>query len=139
MPVSSTVSERSVDVNQYDDLVTAYLQHAAESISGGKDQPLSDAWVRLDNLVRDEPEAAWPVVLELVRRARQDDVLAYIAAGPLEDLLCRHPHAFIDRVEALGRRDPHFRRALSGVWGFSTMPADVWNRLEVLLKDEDRL
>ena len=75
----------------------------------------------------------------VVDSATRDEVLAYIAAGPLENLLCRHPHAFIDRVEILATRDAHFRRALSGVWGWERMPDDVLARLDVLFGDEPRL
>jgi hypothetical protein len=67
------------------------------------------------------------------------DVLAYLAAGPLEDLLARHPHAFIDRIERLATSDAHFRRAVSGVWGWNSIPSDVRARLDTLLEDEPRL
>jgi hypothetical protein len=66
-------------------------------------------------------------------------MLASVAAGPLEDLLCRHPSAFIDRVETRGKQDAHFRRAVSGVWGWGSMPDDVRKRLDDLLGDEPRL
>ena len=68
-----------------------------------------------------------------------DDILAFVAAEPLENLLVHHPRAFIDRVEALARQDAHFRRALSGVWGFNSMPAEVRKRIDDLLGDEPRL
>jgi len=69
------------------------------------------------------------VICVIITRIADDDILAFVAAGPLEDLLVRHPYAFIDRVEALARQDAHFRRAVS----------DVRTRLDELLGDEPRL
>jgi hypothetical protein len=126
-------------MNKHDRLVSAYLDHAeAVSLHGYKGE-LPPAYEEVEDLVRRDPEAAWPIVRDLVRRAVRDEVLAYIAAGPLEDLLCFHPHAFIDRIEALAGQDAHFRRALSGVWGWERMPADVLSRLEAIFGDEPRL
>ena len=125
--------------SRYEDLVTGYLNHAeAVSLHGYKGD-LPPEWDQVNDLVRTSPEAGWIVVQELVRRATSDEVLAYVAAGPLEDLLCHHPYAFIDRCESLAARDRHFRRALSGVWGWSRMPDDVVARLDALFGDEPRL
>ena len=62
----------------------------------------------------------WTITLELVAAASDDQSLANVAAGPLEDLLKREPQRFIDRVELQTRRDPKFRRCLTGVWGLPT-------------------
>ena len=126
-------------MDQFEELVTAYLDHA-EAISlrrQARDPP--PALDQVDDLTRQNPDAAWAIVQELVRRATRDEVLAYIAAGPLENLLCNHPHAFIDRVEVLAARDAHFRRALSGVWGWERMTDDVLARLDALFGGEPRL
>ena len=100
-------------MHENEHLVIAYLQHA-EAVSLRSSKGDHAVWEEVEDLVRTDPEAAWVVVQELVRRAARDEVLAYIAAGPLENLLCYHPHLFIDRVEALDGQDAHFRRALSG-------------------------
>jgi hypothetical protein len=44
-------------------------------------------------------------------------VLAYIAAGPLEDLLKLHGLHVIARVEQESKTDVRLQLALSGVWG----------------------
>lgn len=54
--------------------------------------------------------------------AKDEDILAHVAAGPFENLLARHPHAFIDHIEDLAQNDAHFRRAVSGVWGWTASP-----------------
>jgi hypothetical protein len=93
----------------------------------------------VDALVRKQPEDAWSTILRLVELAPDDRVLANVGAGPLEDLLCLQPHAFIDRVENQARSDAKFRRCLSGVWGWSSIPDDVQTRMRRTWEGEDPL
>jgi hypothetical protein len=62
------------------------------------------------HLVLDELEQAWPIICEVIRGIRHDaeDLLAYVSAGPLEDVLVYHPYTFIDRIEALARNTSIF-------------------------------
>ncbi len=98
----------------------------------------SHSWAsgELDDIVREEPERAFPLILSLIGASPSDEFLAIVAAGPLENLLCEHGEAFIERVEELARRDPHFRRGLAGVWGSSQMSADLQARLRTAVGDE---
>src|SRR5215469_14053498 len=114
-------------------LIAAYLSHAKTQTRDGTDAEHFDVAEELDSLICDEPERAWPLICEIIRQITDDDILAYVAAGPLEDLLVRHPYAFIDRVEVLARRDAHFRRAISGVWGRNSIPAEICQRLDAPL------
>lgn len=93
----------------------------------------------VDLLVSTEPEKAWSMILRLVELSPEDYVLARVAAGPLESLLGLHSFAFIDRVEAQARKDPKFRRCLSGVWGWSSIPEDVQVRMRRTWEGEDPL
>jgi hypothetical protein len=90
--------------------------------SGGSKatDPRLSASEKVDDLLRRDPEAGWTLTLELIVAAPDDKVLANVAAGPLEDLLKRDPDRFIERVELQARRDPKFRRCLTGVWGLPT-------------------
>jgi Family of unknown function (DUF6869) len=126
-------------VDQHEPLIIAYIDHSEAVSLRREERDLPPALDQLEDLIRDDPETAWSIIQELVRRATRDEVLAYIAAGPLENLLCNHPRAFIDRVEDLAAQDAHFRRALSGVWGWESMPDDVLARLDALFGDEPRL
>jgi hypothetical protein len=123
------------------EIISGYLTHAKTTTRDGADAEDFDASEQLDSLVTNEPERAWLLICEIIRRfsAEDEDLLAYVAAGPLEDLLARHPHAFIDRIERLATSDAHFRRAVSGVWGWNSIPSDVRARLDTLLGDEPRL
>ena len=122
-----------------EELITRYLLHAETFTRNRTDDEHFKAFEEIDNRIWNDPERAWPVIREILRRISADNVLAYVAAGPLEDLLVRHPYAFIDRVEALARKDGHFRRAVSGVWGWNSIPEDVRKRLDDVLGDEPRL
>jgi len=93
----------------------------------------------VDLLVRTEPEKAWSMILRLIELSPDDYVLARVAAGPLEDLLGLHSYAFIDRVETQASEDPKFRRCLSGVWGWSSIPEDVQVRMRRAWEGEDPL
>ena len=96
-------------------LVDDWIDYCA---AGSKaSDPLFAAWERVDELVRRDPESGWSLVLELIAAAADDRILANVAAGPLEDLLSRDPDRFIERIELEARRDPKFRRCLTGVWG----------------------
>jgi hypothetical protein len=82
------------------------------------------AWERVDELVRSDSEAGLELVRRLAQAAPDDLVLSNVAAGPLEDLLTKHGEAVLDHVEELARRDPNFRRCLTGVWGLPKLVAE---------------
>ena len=98
----------------------------------------SHSWAsdELDDLVRGEPERAWPIILSLIHASDSDQFLAIVAAGPLENLVCEHGPAFIERVERLSAQDGQFRHALAGVWGWSRMSAELQERLRAAVRDE---
>ena len=79
------------------------------------------------------------MVTRLVELSPDDRILANVAAGPLEDLLKLQPHAFIDRIEEKAREDAKFRRCVSGVWGWTSIPDDVQARLRKTWEGEDPL
>ena len=93
----------------------------------------------VDVMVRKEPEAAWSMILRLIELSPDDYVLASVASGPLEDLLGLQAYAFIDRVENQARQDAKFRRCLSGVWGWSSIPEDVQIRMRRAWEGADPL
>jgi hypothetical protein len=75
-----------------------------------------------------DPEAAWALILEGIRRAPSEQVLGLIGAGALENFLGHHGEAFISRVEQAAA-DPRFRAALTHVWRWK-MPESIWRRVE---------
>jgi len=108
-----------------DPLVSDWIRYHVEKRKGT--DPLFAAWEQVDEVVRRDPEAGWILALALVEAAPDDWVLANVAAGPLEDLLNKFSDVLIERVEIQARRDPKFRRCLTGVWG---LPPSAQERLK---------
>ena len=119
-------------------LVAAYLA-LAKAQNESQKESLWWAWEAMREMLWHQPEAAWPVILRLIARAENDETLAYIAAGPLENLLADHGPTFIERVEAQAMHDSRFRRALTGVWGRSGMDQDVIRRIDALIEGQPPL
>ena len=67
----------------------------------------------MSTLVGEEPETAWAILLEMLRRTDDEWRIGSLAAGPLEDLV--GPRMF-DLIAAEARTNPKLRQALSGVW-----------------------
>jgi hypothetical protein len=89
-----------------------------------------ESWNRLTDMVWNDPESAWPVILLMIEAASTDSLLRDVAAGPLEELLSNHAHDFIDRIEDHARKDAKFRKCLCGVWGWFSIPATAQTRLQ---------
>lgn len=96
-----------------------------------RDAKLHWAWEEVQARVDRDGLAAWPLVLELIRAAPDDAVLNYVAAGPLEELLCDHGDAeLLASIEV--SLDARVKQALRGVWGRGRMRREVWSELERL-------
>ena len=83
----------------------------------------------LEALIDTQPENAWDFIQALVERAT-DDALDWVGAGPLEDLLCEHGPALIDRVERLATTNARFRKCLTSVWGENRMEPSTYARMK---------
>lgn len=97
-----------MDANE---LASAYLRYF-----GSKRKEDWWAWNDVDDLVRRDAERGWEVTRVLVNKSSSDEALAYVAAGPLEDLLKRHGLAVIDRIDNESEINDRLRVALSGVY-----------------------
>jgi len=108
-------------------IADAYLRYYAR-----KQQ--ADRWASetVGTLIDHNTDEGWRVICVLVDRATSDEALAYVAAGPLEDLLKKHGPAIIDRVENGSRKNPRLQLALSGVRGIN--PGDpIFDRWYALM------
>lgn len=92
----------------------------------------------LNHLIRSRPTDAWERILALIGNAPSEEALGWVAAGPLEDLLCKHGPAMIDRIEREAGVNARLAHCLTGVWGFSRMDRDVWSRVLWLMEGEAR-
>jgi hypothetical protein len=111
------------------DLVEAWIAlHHAEA----KSQVYYDnfwAFEMLSELCETSPERCWEAIHEIRRSDGCDKILANLASGPLEDLLVRYGHQYIDAIEKLASHDEQFRKLLGAVWQ-NEIADDVWARLK---------
>ena len=92
---------------------------------------LSYAGDREYDLVREEPEAAWHLVLAVLRLDSSSEIQEVLSAGPLEDLLSKHGELIIGKVESQAKSDPEFARLLGGVWQ-NSISESVWSRVQAV-------
>ena len=122
-------------------LVQGFIDHHAKRFVWGPDNVLRQqdqnfwAWEQVDQAVRNDPETAWSVILDVFASTEDEFTLSCLAAGPLEDLLRHHGPLFIDRIEQRANTDHRFRDLLCGVWRSST--PEVWARIEALQEGID--
>ena len=103
------------------EIADAYLIHYRDK-SAGTEWAL---YTVQDFTLQKRWEEAWQVLIAIARREEEleTEVLAYVAAGPLEDLVCRAGPDFIDRLEHEAKFNHQFGRMLTGVWLTSAEPA----------------
>jgi hypothetical protein len=74
------------------------------------------AWQRVDEIVRaGDLDRAWEITRLLLRKA-PDDLIGYIAAGPLEDFIDVYGDRGLDLAEKTCDEDSRLQYALSGIW-----------------------
>ena len=74
------------------------------------------AWKEVQEAVASRDPKVVLLLERLADSAPSEAALAYLGAGPLEDLLHLHDATLIDRVEAAARRSSQFRSAVASVW-----------------------
>ena len=107
------------------ELIGAYLAHA-------RTQTEESSWAfdEVVDLIKDSARDGLTLVRELLSRRLEPDLLFYVAAGPLEDLLAWHGPEVVDEVLDLARRDSQVRKALlQGVWGRNRIRRDVQEKI----------
>jgi hypothetical protein len=77
-----------------------------------------------------DPERALAIILEVLKIETNPNMLSYLAAGPLEDLITMET---IDLIEAEAERNDRFRWLLGGVW-YYTAPDELKARLDAIIK-----
>jgi len=117
------------NTGNYEVVIKAWIQYHTDTRASKDKDDLFQACDDVTDLVSMDPEQAWPIILELIKQAPTDYVLANVAAGPLEDLICWHREQFIDRIEIQARRDPKFRQCLAGVWCQGATSLEIQERI----------
>jgi hypothetical protein len=106
--------------------IATWIRHAEER---RKDDFWAWDWVMTQVCWEAGAEDAWELVRTLVRAA-PDELLEFVGAGPVEDLVERFGEVLVDRIETEARADPRFREALGFVWlTRGELPAEVEARV----------
>ncbi|MBA2731406.1 MAG: hypothetical protein H0U54_00795 [Acidobacteria bacterium] len=115
------------------------LQKVVDAWIAGQDAeegspPYKSNWWAIERVIdwgvlNYKPELLWRFILAALQQELSDSVVGNIAAGPLEDLLDKHGPDYIDRVEALARKDERFNHMLGGVW-IDSMTDEVQERIK---------
>lgn len=101
--------------------------HAPEN--SAEREALSWAGDREYDLVREDPDQAWQLILKILQQDSSNEILEVLSAGPLEDLLAKHGERVIEKVESEARSNPSFATLLGGVWK-NSMTDDIWSRVQ---------
>lgn len=108
-----------------DDLVEGWWRHVRLAqgsrsertrLEAGEDAFADAGWYGVYERVERGGVEAVQLVAALLGRAPDDDGVALVAAGPLEDLLHWHGDDLVDELERRARQDARFAQALGGVW-----------------------
>lgn len=81
-----------------------------------------DPWQHLSELVDDDAEAALSVARRITELTADAHMLAVLGAGPIEELLQKHPRS-VEAILLDARRSPSFRNAFRSVWTGGLPPA----------------
>ena len=81
------------------------------------------------DLAREKPMEAWQLILTIWSLDQTIPTKRSLSAGLIEDLLCYHGEFMIQHIERQAKADRSFATLLGAVRQ-STMPDDVWNRLQ---------
>ena len=112
-------------------MISDWIQNCYEARENEDLEPSKELiWAssELFDAVLHDPDSAWQLILDIIKKDSSEMILSDVGAGPLEDLLSYHAERFIDRVEAEARTNQAFRTALSGVWQ-SDIPGAIWARI----------
>jgi len=104
----------------------------ASFLEGGAG-PNSWATEEVLELQQRDPEQAWTLTLGMLKESQDPLYTAYVAAGPLEDLLVSHGHRFIAEAETLALNEPWFSKALQAIYGQSRMSSSIYAKLQEIL------
>lgn len=85
-------------------------QLAAKNLNEEEEQAI----IKFFELAADEPKMAIEIALQVLEYSPQRSILNCLGAGPLEDVLVKHPHC-LDELIALAETNEKLRQCLSHV------------------------
>jgi hypothetical protein len=115
---------------ELDNQANAWVTHTLAP-AGSPEYNASDWATDTYDLLYEDPETLWLLILAVHRKDQSLRVQQLLSAGMVEDLLGMYGDQFIDRIEVEARTDPSFARLLGGVWQ-GQMSDQLWARLQAV-------
>jgi hypothetical protein len=117
--------ERSINT-----LVNDYIMEYSEKKTANQTERI------IKNIIRNDPERAWEIILALIEAAPDEKFLVDIGVGILENLLAYHAEKFIDRIEIEANRNVKFIEALESVWRRRDISDEIWRRIQRAIQEQ---
>ncbi len=111
------------------DAARRYLAYYAMQARG--DSELEESfgdWLRVQDVIDDDPDLGLILLKSLVALSPDDGALQFVAAGPLEDYVCRYGTR-LPVIIACADQDERFARALAGIWGENRVSDEARSQL----------
>ena len=89
------------------------------------------AYSCLDELIDRDPLLSFDVIKKILDIDKTDAILSNLAAGPMEDLLCRHGNEVINQVVKSAKDSQRFKRLLGAVWQ-NSIPEPIWVQVKAV-------
>lgn len=74
------------------------------------------AYEEVDDAAAEASPGVVELLVSLADAAPDDDAVAYLGAGPVEDLIRLHGQELVEEIDEAARRNERFRLALRSVW-----------------------
>ena len=84
----------------------------------------------MDTIVGEMPELGFKLIVFALAYFKKRDEVGFLAAGPLENLVCFHGERMIDEIEREAANNERFRLLLSGIWAETDVKPDIWRRVQ---------
>jgi hypothetical protein len=116
-----TCDQEMPDVTVSAEVVAAYWRHhqlifSEDPIERADADHWFWAWEEVDEAALAASPGIVALLVALAKAAPNDQALAYLGAGPLEDLIRRHGAEFVDAIDLAAQTSESFRVALRCVW-----------------------
>ncbi len=107
-------------------MIKGYINYYKSDFKDEEAQEL--AW-QLEDYIENNPKLAIQIISDLINLCDSQELLYYIAAGPLENFVNKYGPDFESDLAIISRQNPDFRKALLGVYPSKTLGEDFIPKL----------
>lgn len=107
--------------------VDAYIEVHESGNASNENHPCYWAIEKFADMEMEHPDLNWAAMLQVISLSTAADVIAHLAAGPLEELVELHGVEYIDRIETTAQSNLNFRVLLREL--IETTDKNIWSRI----------